>query len=138
MGNIMFVRKYRYEEDRVQIAVINYLKLNRFLFTSTGAGLVKSQKTQILMNRLGYTAGSPDIIVFIPNGTIGIEVKKPATYRYSDKTKKMIVDIPAGVQSEDQKIFQKKLTNISGHFYIVAKSVGEVIDFFSENGINPI
>lgn len=128
----------RYLEDTVQITIVNWLRLNMYLFTSTGAGLIKSQKTQLLMNRLGYTAGSPDIIVFIPNGTVGIEVKKPATYKYSDKSKKMVVHNSGGVQSQTQKIFQEKLTNISGHYYIVAKSVWEVIDFFTKNGIKPI
>lgn len=55
----------KYLEDKVQISIVNYLKFYGFLHTSTGAGLIKNQKTQILMNRLGYKSGSPDLIVFI-------------------------------------------------------------------------
>lgn len=127
----------KYLEDKVQISIVNYLKFYGFLHTSTGAGLIKNQKTQILMNRLGYKSGSPDLIVFIKNGVVCIECKKPATYRWSDRYKRMVIDNKAGTQSDEQKEFQAIIEKMPGHHYFVAKSVSDVVDYFHKNNIQP-
>lgn len=127
----------KYLEDKVQISIVNYLKFYGFLYTSTGAGLIKKQKTQILMNRLGYKSGSPDLIVFINNGVVCIECKKPATYRWSERYKRMVIDDRAGTQSDDQKEFQSMIEKIHGHHYIVAKSLTDVVDYFKKHNIKP-
>ena len=127
----------KYLEDKVLISIVNYLKFYGFLHTSTGAGLIKNQKTQILMNRLGYKSGSPDLIVFIKNGVVCIECKKPATYRWSERYKRMVIDERAGTQSNERKEFQAIIENLPGHHYIVAKSVSDVVDYFHKNNIQP-
>ena len=127
----------KYLEDKVQISIVNYLKFYGFLHTSTGAGLIKNQKTQILMNRLGYKSGSPDLIVFIKNGVVCIECKKPATYRWSERYKRMVIDERAGTQSNEQKEFQAIIEKMPGHHYFVAKSVSDVVDYFHKNNIQP-
>lgn len=64
------------------------------------------------------TNGTPDIIVVIDGKFIGLEFK---TYR--------------GRQSEDQKIFQKKLESAGGFYFIVrsTKDVENIIDGFVNN-----
>lgn len=89
------------------------------------------------MNRLGYKAGSPDLIVFIKNGVVCIECKKPATYRWSDRYKRMVIDDRAGTQSDDQKEFQAMIEKMPGHHYIVAKSLTDVVDYFKKHNIKP-
>lgn len=87
-----------------------------------------------MANRLGYMAGSSDLIVWIPGGTVCIECKKPASYRYSAKLKRLVIDRPAGKQTDEQKSFQASVERIGGHHYIVATTVDEVIEFFKKNG----
>lgn len=125
----------RYAEDNVQQGIVKYLRLRGYILTSSGAGLIKNLRTQKVMNSNGYETGSADIMVFIPNGCVHIECKRPAVYEYSFKSGKNIVKIPAGRQSDSQKEFENKITGIPGHYYLVAYSVQDVIDFFKAKGI---
>lgn len=124
----------KYEEDKVQQAICEYLDLKKYLYTFTGGGLIHSARTQRTANRLGYCTGVSDLIVWIPQGTICIEVKKPATYRYSTKLGRLVVDKPAGKQSDEQRAFAAAVERIGGHHYIVATTVGDVMDYFKKNG----
>lgn len=124
----------KYEEDRVQQAICQWLEINRYTYTFTGGGLIHSARTQRTANRLGYRKGVSDLIVWIPQGTICIEVKKPATYRYSTKLGRLVVDKPAGKQSDEQRAFAAAVERIGGHHYIVATTVDDVIEFFRKNG----
>ena len=128
----------RYAEDGVQIGIVRYLRLNGFLLTSTGAGLIKSMKTQMVMRKLGYAPGTADIIVWAKNCTLNIECKRPKEMKYSIKTGKMVVANAGGRQSDTQKQFEEQITKIPGHHYIVAKDTQEVKKYIEEHGIKPI
>lgn len=126
-----------YDEDRVQIAICNYLRLFGYVFTFTGGGMIKDYRTQKTANRLGYLKGVSDLIVWIPGGTVCIEVKKPATYRWSDRFKRLVIDKEAGDQTDEQIEFEKVVTSLPGQHYVVAKSVDDVDKYFKENKISP-
>lgn len=129
--------KRNYAEDQVQKTIIHWLRLNGFLCTSQGAGLIKSAVTQRIANGLGYLKGSPDVIVWIPGGTLNIEVKRPEKMQYSFKTNRLIVANSAGRQSESQKDFEEKVKSIPGHHYIVVTDVMQVAEYVSSNKIKP-
>lgn len=125
-----------YAEDAVQRTIIQWLRVKGFLCTSQGAGLIKSAVTQRIANGLGYLKGSPDIIVWTRGGTLNIEVKRPKKMEYSFKTNRLIVSNSGGTQSESQKEFQKKVTGIPGHHYIVVTDLDQVIQYVKENEIH--
>ena len=127
--------RLQYREDVVQIQIVTYLRKKGLLFTSQGAGLIKSAATQRTANRLGYCKGSPDLIVWVKGGTLNIEVKKPALMAYSAKSKKMIIVDPEGTQTPSQREFEAKINAIPGHYYMVAKSVADVEEFILKNKI---
>lgn len=127
----------KHDETKLQRQIVYWLKLNGFLFTSTGAGLIKSKITQIIMIASGYCKGCGDLMVFIPNGCLHIELKRPATYRYSNKLGRLVKETQAGKQSESQKDFQDRIEKISGHKYLVANSLEDVIRFIRDHNIKP-
>lgn len=129
--------KRNYAEDQVQKSIVHWLRLKGFICTSQGAGLIKSAVTQRIANGLGYLKGSPDIIVWIPGGTLNIEVKRPQKFEYSFKTNRLIVANSGGKQSDSQKDFEEKVTQIPGHHYIVATDVQQVAEYVSSNKIKP-
>lgn len=136
--NAYFTRsRKQYAEDGVQVGIVRYLRLNGFLLTSTGAGLIKSMKTQMVMRKLGYTPGTADVIVWIRGGTLNIECKAPKEMKYSPKTGKMVVANAGGRQSDTQKQFEEQIGKIVGHHYIVARDVLDVKKYIEENGIQP-
>lgn len=125
-------------EQPVQIAIANYLRWRGFLFTAPDAGInVKSERMRAIYKSMGRMAGVPDLLVWIPGGTLGIEVKKPKVMNYSFKTHKMVVASAAGRQSEGQKSFEERVKKIPGHHYIVATSVNEVAEYIEKNKIIP-
>ena len=123
-------------EQAVQRAIANYLTAQGYLFTAPDAGVnVKSVKTRSVLKQMGRRAGVADMIVWINGGTVCIEVKKPKTYRFSEKTGRVVVDSAEGRQSEEQKEFEKRIHDLTGHYYFVATSVDDVVKFFREKGI---
>lgn len=131
-------KKLAHPEQPVQKSIVKYLKLNKFLFTAPDAGVhVKSKATRSILKSMGRKSGISDLIVWIPGGTVCIEVKKPATYKWSERYKKMVVDSPAGKQSPEQKEFQAMIEQMAGHHYIVAKSLTDVVDYFKKHNIKP-
>lgn len=132
------MRKMSRPEQPVQIAIANYLRMRKFLFTAPDAGInVSSQKMRQIYQSMGRRAGISDLVVWIPGGTVCIEVKRPKTLKYSEKSGKMIIADAGGKQSEEQKEFEKLIHNLKGHYYLVATSVTEVDKFFKENNILP-
>ena len=74
--------RHRHIEDQEQIAVSLYLRLQYpdALFTCSGAGLITNARTGGKMKKLGYTAGTPDLMIFKPNKDyqgLFIEMKGP-------------------------------------------------------------
>lgn len=130
--------KQTHPEQQVQKSIVRYLELCGFLFTAPDAGVnVKNKRTRAILKSMGRKAGISDLIVWIPGGTVCIEVKKTATYKWSERYKKMVVDSPAGKQSPEQKAFQAVIDKMPGHHYFVAKDVSEVIDYFKKHNIKP-
>lgn len=123
-------------EQLVQIAIVQYLRARGFLFTAPDAGInVSSKKMQATYKRMGRRAGISDLIVWIPGGTLCIEVKKPAVMEYSFKSHRLIIGQRAGTQSDEQKEFEKNVKALPGHYYIVVTSLQQVADFIKNNGI---
>lgn len=123
-------------EQPVQMSIVKYLTALGYLFTAPDAGInISSPRLRAIYKAMGRRSGISDLIVWIPNGTVCIEVKRPKVYRRSLKTGKQIIADEGGKQSEEQKEFESKIKSISGHYYLVAKDVNDVIKFFKENNI---
>ena len=127
-----------YKEDTVQIQIANYLRYKGFLFTATNGGVfVKSVAMKARLKRMGYLKGCPDMIVWIPGGTLCIEVKRPKVMNYSIKSGKNIITDAGGRQSDDQKAFEEAAQKIPGHHYIIADDLEVVDKYIKKNKINP-
>lgn len=125
-------------EQPVQIAIASYLRIKKFLFTAPDAGInVSSKKMRAVYKAMGRTAGIADLVVWIPGGTLCIEVKKPKTLTWSEKSNRLVVNEAAGKQSKEQKEFEKKIKTLPGHHYIVATSVADVDKYIKEYNIVP-
>ena len=130
--------KLNHPENPVQIAIATFLRMRGFTFTSTQGGLfISNLRSKALLKSMGYRKGVSDMIVFVPNGTICIEVKKPAQYRWNIKLGRLVKAEAAGTQSPEQKVFEKEVTAIAGHTYIVATTVNDVEEYFREHNIQP-
>ena len=128
----------RRPEQPVQIAIVNLLEMMGFTYTAPDGGIyVRSKCTRNVLKRMGRRAGIADIIVWIPNGTLCIEVKKPEVLEYSFKSHRLIIKNRAGTQSEGQVAFEEKVKQIPGHYYIVATNVADVAEFIKKNNIKP-
>jgi hypothetical protein len=116
--------------------IVNWLEGKGFLFCAPGIGVdVENKNTRFVLYRMGRRAGVPDLIVWVPGGTVGIEVKKPAKYMMSFKTGKVIQEEAPGRQSDDQKEFEKRMNAINGHHYLVAYDLADVQEYFWLNHI---
>lgn len=78
-------------EQKIQTAVANYLRLRypKLLWTISPAGLVRGPSMAVLMKRMGYTNGTPDLIIFEPKGIfhgLFIELKAPGGTISPDQT----------------------------------------------------
>ena len=125
-------------EQPVQIAIVNLLEMMGFTYTAPDAGIyVRSKCTRNVLKRMGRRAGIADLIVWIPNGTLCIEVKKPEVLEYSFKSHRLIIKNRAGTQSDDQVAFEEKVKQIPGHYYIVATNAADVSEFIKKNNIKP-
>ena len=125
-------------EQPVQIAIVNLLEMMGFTYTAPDAGIyVRSKCTRNVLKRMGRRAGIADLIVWIPNGTLCIEVKKPEVMEYSFKSHRLIIKNRAGTQSEGQVAFEEKVKQIPGHYYIVATNAADVAEFIKKNNIKP-
>lgn len=131
-------KKQSHPEQPVQKSIVQYLELRGFVFTAPDAGVnVSSRVTREILKSMGRRAGIADLIVFIPAGTVCIECKKPATYRWSERYKRMVIDERAGTQSDEQKAFQAIIEKMPGHHYFVATSLTDVENYFKKNNIKP-
>lgn len=109
------VRVMRYEEHNIQIQVVNFLRKHHpeVLFSGGFAGEKISLLRAIRKKRMGYQAGTPDIIIFEPRGNYhGLMIEF--------KSKK-------GTLSPEQKVF-KEMAEQRGYKYIVVKNVQKGIE----------
>jgi hypothetical protein len=83
-------------ETQLQIDLVKWIRVTypNLLFTSTQAGERRSKLSAIMMKRMGYTNGSPDLIIFrANNGFNGLllelktKVGKPSDYQILFKAK---------------------------------------------------
>lgn len=125
-------------EQPVQKAIVRLLKIMGFTYTAPDAGIyVASKRTRNILKDMGRRPGIADLIVWIPNGTLCIEVKKPEVLEYSFKSHRLIIKNRAGTQSEEQIAFEEKVKQIPGHYYIVVTDVAQVAEFIKANNIKP-
>lgn len=106
------------KESDIQKTVVEYLRLKGILFTISPAGLtIGDLKTRCMISRhskkMGYTKGTPDIIVFNAcGGSSGLLIEL--------KTK-------TGRQTPEQKEFESKAT-YEGYTYKICRSVEETME----------
>ncbi len=97
-------------EKDVQKVILEYLTLKRIFHYRNNSGVMTSEyKGKRSFVRFG-AVGSPDIICVIKGQYVGIEVKGPK-----------------GVQSDNQKDFQKQL-ELAGGRYILARDLNDIIN----------
>lgn len=76
--------------------------------------------------KMGITKGAPDWVFAWYDGYGFIELKKPATYKISEKTGRRIIDKPKGTMSHEQKDFKSHCEG-EGIPYEVCYSVDDVL-----------
>lgn len=108
----------RYEQE-IQKAIIHYLDLKKYLYVVPDTGVnVQNERTRRILWCMGRRAGAPDIIVFVNNGTVCLEVKRP---KIGDRAK--------GVQSARQKRWEEMLNaKLTGHKYKLVYSLEDAIE----------
>ena len=107
----------RHEEDRIQEAMVNAIRYlyPKSIIAAVPNGGYRSAKEGARFKRQGVLSGFADLI-FIHKGKIHFfEVKKEQ----------------GGVQSANQKAFQKNVTE-QGFGYYIVKSVDEILDIIKK------
>lgn len=105
----------RHEEDKIQMAICQYLSLNKYLFFSVpnelgGAGKDVARR-MAKFKAMGLRAGASDLVILFPNGkTLFIEVKSAK-----------------GKQNDNQIKFENDLKKLNHNYYIV-RSVDDLIE----------
>lgn len=109
-------------ETRLQIDLVKWVRETypNVLFTSTQAGDRRSVLAAVMMKRMGYMNGTPDLIFFEPRGCYhGLVLEA--------KTEK-------GVLSKDQIAFERKVTE-RGYkyidFYGIDQGKDEIVKYFN-------
>ena len=107
--------KMQFQEHNIQIQVVNYLRKfhPNVLFSGGFAGEKITLLRAIRKKRMGYQAGTPDVIIFEPRGNYhGLFIEF--------KSKK-------GTLTNEQKIF-KEMAEQRGYKFIIIKDVQKGID----------
>jgi hypothetical protein len=102
-------------ETRLQIDIVEWLrfKFPNLLFTSTQAGDRRSALGAIMMKRMGYCNGTPDLLIFrAAKGWNGLMIE---------------LKTGTGKVSQSQKDFAQKAEN-AGYKYIVAYGIDQAKD----------
>ena len=100
-------------ETRMQIDLVAWMRKEYpgMLFTSTQAGDRRSKLAAIMMKRMGYTNGTPDLLIFEPRANycgLFLELKSPD-----------------GRLSDDQRVWAQKARD-TGYLYHPAFRLEEV------------
>ena len=105
-----------HEEQRIQTAIVQYLRLNRYMAFSVPNGInIPTKGSREIYRRMGLLSGVSDLCVMLPDGkTLWVEVKTPK-----------------GRQSEEQKAFEAAALRL-GHKYVVWRSIDDAIRFVEE------
>jgi hypothetical protein len=125
------------KESAIQTQICNMLRAKGLMHfkicneAKARAG-IKSWGYWRKMKAEGLQAGVPDICVLFPNGgTVWIEVKRPATFKISEKTGKRIIASPAGKLSKEQQDWHDSARKL-GHIVYTVHSVRAVEDILNE------
>ena len=105
-----------HEEQRIQTAIVQYLRLNRYMAFSVPNGInIPTKGSREIYRRMGLLSGVSDLCVMLPDGkTLWVEVKTPK-----------------GRQSEEQKAFEAAAKRL-GHDYRVWRSLDDAVAFVEE------
>ena len=103
------------EEHKLQVMACKYLKAQGILHFSVPNGGKRSYMTANYLKAEGLTAGVADLVVLLPKGT---------TVFLEFKAKK-------GKQQEEQKKFEKEVTEL-GFDYHVVKSFNHLVEIISQ------
>jgi hypothetical protein len=109
-----------YPEHNIQIQIVNYLRKfhpTDVLFSGGFAGEKMTLLRAIRRKRMGYTAGTPDLILFEPRG-----VYHGLMAEFKSKQ---------GYLSPEQKVF-KEMAEQKGYKFIIVKDVQEGINLIEE------
>lgn len=98
--------KPRHEESKIQQAVVQWFRLQypKYIIAAVPNGGYRNSKEAVIMQREGILAGFSDLIIIAQRNVLFLEMK----------TKK-------GCQSEKQKEFQHKVTQL-GFEYVICRS----------------
>lgn len=99
-------RKPRHEESKIQQAVVRWFRLQypKYIIAAVPNGGYRNSKEAVIMQREGILAGFSDLIIIAQRNVLFLEMK----------TQK-------GCQSEKQKEFQHKVTQL-GFEYVICRS----------------
>ncbi len=102
-------------EAQMQCEIVRKLRSadTPILFTTTGAGLTDSVRHGVKMKRMGYTVGTPDLLIFEPgyDGTHGLLLE---------------LKTPTGQVSIAQELMHNALKS-RGYAVVVVRSVAQAI-----------
>ena len=87
-------------EDKEQIALVNWLKINKFLFFSVPNGGTRNQREAQLLKKTGLVAGVSDLVIFLTNHILFLELKVRPKVLKSGK-----LSYTNSKVSDEQKIF---------------------------------
>ena len=113
------MRSKREIERPIQVAIVNYLRLNKIMCFSVPNGGHRGKFGYIIGKKLkeeGVLAGVSDIVIVLPKECVFVEVKSPKK----------------GSQQPSQKKFQSDVEEL-GHKYYIWKSLDDCIEFVSKN-----
>ena len=105
----------KHEEHDIQMAIINYLRLNNFFCFAVPNGGQRNVMVAKNLKAEGVLAGVADIVIMMLDRIIFVEVK----------TNK-------GAQQQSQKNFQYAC-EFYGHEYMIWRSIDDAIDFVNNS-----
>jgi hypothetical protein len=106
-------------EYRIHVAIVNHTWDCFPQIEFTHAGKARDETHAHFLQRMGYMAGTGDLVWFCAGKFGELEIKRPG-----------------GTQSSDQKTREAKLLRNGGH-YVIVKSVREAHDYWKSLGFTP-
>ena len=105
-------KKHANPEHDLQVAIVNYLRINGIFAIAIPNGGRRDAKTGAQLKKEGALAGASDLVLILDDGeTVWVELKTPK-----------------GRQSESQKAFQAKLQALR-HNYLIWRSLADASAF---------
>lgn len=102
----------QHKEHYLQVAIVRYLKLNKIFCFAIPNGGRRDLITGAVLKREGVLAGSPDLVIVLPNQIYFVELKNGNQ----------------GRQSKEQKAFQESVEKL-GFKYLLWREFCDVENF---------